>query len=282
MAIIVLTSVGASPGVTTTALGLALQWPRECLLVDADPHPCRTVESGYLGGQVAVGSGLSRMAAVQRSGADMASVLWQHVIALPKPDGGEGPRTNFLPGYSHLGQAQLMETMWPSIVDALRDLDQAEIDVIVDVGRTGTARPPQSLMAAASVVAVVTRSQLRSLVPLALHGELIGEINAEGTARRGLLVIGPGQPYGPREITKQFHLPVLATLADDPRTAACLLDAPSPRRWRRSSLAMSLSRVAHILAEQARQHRATAGPAPHSVAIQQPSMVHRHGELEVC
>ena len=39
MAIIVLTSVGASPGVTTTALGLALQWPRECLLVDADPHP---------------------------------------------------------------------------------------------------------------------------------------------------------------------------------------------------------------------------------------------------
>ena len=108
MAIIVLTSVGASPGVTTTALGLALQWPRECLLVDADPHPCRAVESGYLGGQVAVGSGLSRMAAVQRSGADMASVLWQHVIALPKPDGGEGPRTNFLPGYSHLGQAQLM------------------------------------------------------------------------------------------------------------------------------------------------------------------------------
>ena len=75
---------------------------------------------------------------------------------------------------------------------------------------------------------------------------------------------------------------VLATLADDPRTAACLLDAPSPRRWRRSSLATSLSRVAHILAEQARQHRATAGPAPHSVAIQQPSMVHRHGELEVC
>lgn len=31
MAIIVLTSVGASPGVTTTTLGLALQWPRECL-----------------------------------------------------------------------------------------------------------------------------------------------------------------------------------------------------------------------------------------------------------
>ena len=55
MAIIVLTSVGASPGVTTTALGLALQWPRECLLVDADPHPCRTVESGETYGCCRIG-----------------------------------------------------------------------------------------------------------------------------------------------------------------------------------------------------------------------------------
>ena len=38
MSLIVLTSASGSPGVTTTALGLALGWPRPALLVDADPQ----------------------------------------------------------------------------------------------------------------------------------------------------------------------------------------------------------------------------------------------------
>ena len=37
MAVIALTSASGSPGVTTTALGLALLWPRPVLLVEADP-----------------------------------------------------------------------------------------------------------------------------------------------------------------------------------------------------------------------------------------------------
>ena len=36
MAVVVLASAGHAPGVTTTALGLALTWPRSALLVDAD------------------------------------------------------------------------------------------------------------------------------------------------------------------------------------------------------------------------------------------------------
>ena len=36
MAIIVLTSAGGSPGVTSTALGLSLTWPRPVLLADCD------------------------------------------------------------------------------------------------------------------------------------------------------------------------------------------------------------------------------------------------------
>ena len=36
MTITVLTSASGSPGVTTTALGLTLQWPDSCLLVDGD------------------------------------------------------------------------------------------------------------------------------------------------------------------------------------------------------------------------------------------------------
>ena len=37
MAVVALASASGSPGVTTTALGLALLWPRPVLLVEADP-----------------------------------------------------------------------------------------------------------------------------------------------------------------------------------------------------------------------------------------------------
>lgn len=36
MAVITVTSANGAPGVTTTALALALAWPRPCLLVEAD------------------------------------------------------------------------------------------------------------------------------------------------------------------------------------------------------------------------------------------------------
>ena len=46
MAIVVLTSASGSPGVTTTAVGMAFSWPRPVLLVEADP----TGGSGILAG----------------------------------------------------------------------------------------------------------------------------------------------------------------------------------------------------------------------------------------
>ena len=44
MSIILLTSPGGSPGLTTTALGLALTWPRDVILADADPCPGHVIE----------------------------------------------------------------------------------------------------------------------------------------------------------------------------------------------------------------------------------------------
>ena len=46
MAVVALTSASGSPGVTTTAVGLALTWPRPVLLIEADP----TGGSGVLAG----------------------------------------------------------------------------------------------------------------------------------------------------------------------------------------------------------------------------------------
>ncbi|MDN6812099.1 MAG: hypothetical protein L0L73_09965, partial [Acidipropionibacterium jensenii] len=86
MAVLLLTSAAGAPGVTSTALGLALWWPREVVLVDADPHPCHAVEAGYLGGRGRAGGGLPELARVHRQGGDLTAALWSQLIDLPRPE----------------------------------------------------------------------------------------------------------------------------------------------------------------------------------------------------
>ena len=50
MAVIALASASGSPGVTTTALGLAMLWPRPVLLVEADPTGGSGLLAGYFRG----------------------------------------------------------------------------------------------------------------------------------------------------------------------------------------------------------------------------------------
>jgi hypothetical protein len=50
MAVIALASASGSPGVTTTALGLALLWPRPVLLIEADPTGGSGLLAGYFRG----------------------------------------------------------------------------------------------------------------------------------------------------------------------------------------------------------------------------------------
>ena len=50
MAVVALASASGSPGVTTTALGLALLWPRPVLLVEADPTGGSGLLAGYFRG----------------------------------------------------------------------------------------------------------------------------------------------------------------------------------------------------------------------------------------
>ena len=75
MSIILLTSPGGAPGLTTTALGLALTWPRDIVLVDADPCPGHVIESGYLTGRIPPRPGLIGLATAFRDGADPVQTL---------------------------------------------------------------------------------------------------------------------------------------------------------------------------------------------------------------
>ena len=72
MAVIALTSASGSPGVTTTAVGLALLWPRPVILVDADPTGGPGILAGYFRGTREYEAGLIELAL---SPADVADAL---------------------------------------------------------------------------------------------------------------------------------------------------------------------------------------------------------------
>ena len=70
MAVICLTSASGSPGVTTTAVGLAFCWPRPVLLVEADPTGGSGILAGFLKGTTPYDAGLVELALSPLSTAD--------------------------------------------------------------------------------------------------------------------------------------------------------------------------------------------------------------------
>ena len=66
MAVIALGSAAGSPGVTTSALGLALTWPRPVLLIEADPTGGSAMLAGFFRGTTPHTAGLIDLAWAQR------------------------------------------------------------------------------------------------------------------------------------------------------------------------------------------------------------------------
>lgn len=258
MAILLLASASGSPGVTTTALGLALCWPRDVLLVDADPHPSHAVEAGYLGAGSDTGAGLADLAGAHRAGTDLTAALWGQVIVLPGIDGNPSPTARYLPGFGHPAQPGLFTMIWPAIAASLAELGDAGIDVIVDLGRMGPDSIPAELCARAGAVGIVTRCGLRPLAGLAVNSETVEAVSSRTAATVGLVAVGAGHIYSAREISVQFRMPVIAELIEDPRAAAVLSDgAAGPRGWASGRYASGLRHcaagLAGLLADAARE-----------------------------
>ena len=260
MSIIVLTSSGGSPGLTTTALGLALTWPRDVVLVDADPFPGHVIESGSLMGRVPLRAGLIGVATACRDGADPVQAMWEETI--PLLHDSDDRTVGLLSGYGHLGHASLMGTSWPSLVSAMIDLGRAGVDVMVDAGRLGPEGLPESLISRASLIAMVTGSRLRQLATLSMRTEEMEAMSSTTTGTMGLIVVGSGRPYSSREIGHQFGLPVFGDVVFDARAAAVLSDGePAGKRWARGRYATSVQSVAESMQERVRRaHHAVTGP----------------------
>lgn len=219
MAVVTLCSASGSPGVTTTAVAMALNWPRPVLLVEADPTGGSGVLAGFLGGTTEYEAGLIEIAL---SPLGVGDALRDAVRPF-------APNVGFVAGVRAHGQAGALQDLWESLALALAELDSSGQDVIIDAGRLGLVGSPQSLLDHADLTLLLTRGNLPALAAARSWSDTVRNTRT-GWLRGGALMIGAGQPYGASEVTKVLGLPVVAGLPDDPEAAAVYHRGASPPR----------------------------------------------------
>ncbi|MFI8528386.1 hypothetical protein ACIGB8_28270 [Promicromonospora sukumoe] len=249
MAVIALCSASGSPGVTTTALGLAIAWPRPVLLVEADPVGGSAILAGWFQGAHDHDTGLLDVAFAAEP---VAAALDR--VALPIKDG-----VRFVPGVrSHL-EARELGGLWGPLAGALAGLDASGQDVIIDAGRLGMADSPRLLLERADNTLLVTRTDLPALAAVRSHADLV--VRTRAWKRAGLLVVGPDRPYSGRGASKLLGLPLAGSVAYSPKDAETYhLGAPPRARFHKSGYVRSLVATARTLA--AEISLGTAPPSP--------------------
>ncbi|MEZ0076288.1 MinD/ParA family protein [Planotetraspora sp. GP83] len=240
--LIVVSSGGHSPGVTTTGLALTLSWPRKVLFAECDPAG-GSVLCGYLMGQPQ-DRGLGEWAVQLRRGADPESTLDQQVFHLAGP----GSR-RILPGLAEPAQLSSVQPLWPGIAETFAATSG---DVIADIGRIGGSDTPVPLLVRADRVLVVARPWLVDLSALAPRLAEITAVRGPRSAPQVLLV-GAG-PYSRREVTKTLGVEVADHLPHDPRAATVLSHGGGNERYLpRALLTRAARSLAHDLCEHAVQ-----------------------------
>jgi hypothetical protein len=190
MAFIALAADKGSPGVTTTAVALSAVWPRRALLAEVDQAGGDLVyrSAAAHGGALDPNTGMLSLAATARRGL-VAEQLWDHAQPLA---GG----LDVLVGLGGSEQAAGFSGLWPTIGRAfatLADAAQGGADVVADCGRIGAEAPVLELLAHASLVLLLTRTEPEQLARVrdratALSAKLHGA--HRGAAQMGFPPIG--------------------------------------------------------------------------------------------
>ena len=263
MAIITLVSASGSPGVTTTALGLALAWPRPVLLVEADPTGGSALLAGYWRGQ------LDHVGVLDLVLAERHGVLADAVPRMQLPI--DGTDVSVLVGTKSHEQAGSLARLWDPLLGVLRNITGS--DVIVDAGRLGLEASPHSLIAYSDITLLVTHSSLRALVAARSWAGALAADVVPGHAVKVVLV-GEGRKYRSGEVARTLGLPVAGSIAWDPRRAAVFSDGtphPVPRFGGERAAARAFEQSGYI--RSLRTLAATLRPAGDLLAETTPAIV---------
>jgi hypothetical protein len=244
MTLIVLTSSRGAPGVTTSALALALLWPRPTLLVEADVSGSSSVAAGYLRGTIGPQRGLINLAVAYRTGTLTPDSIRDQTVALTD----DGSRL-LVPALANADQVGSMTAgFWDRFGGALTAVSRAGTDVIVDAGRAGAMNGPEPLLPFADMVLLVARTSLDAVVSARARVGQLGAALAHsvpGVDALGLLLVGDGRPHRAGDVSRAVGLPVIATISYDEANAQVLSHgAPRGRRFDTSPLRRSIRSVA--------------------------------------
>lgn len=248
----VLTSGAAAPGVSTTAMGLTLAWPRHCLLVNADAG--QVFLMGHLAGKYPTTNGILHvLEAMRLATTDVRTALWTQAVAIPGDR--ESARRMLLPGVANPTSLPALDQAWPNLGRAFVEMDQADIDVIVDLGRIRPVGIPEALAEAASHVLVMLQPTLREIGTAKHTATVIRDsLGRIGAQHRGGVVLhkpgktGRGVTYAD-DTAGYLGLPIRGSLPHDRVAAQWLSDGVGDSaRYDRSRLRSALSGLAHTLA----------------------------------
>lgn len=253
MAVVALTSASGSPGVTTTAVGLALAWPRPVILVEADPTGGSGLLAGYFRGAREYDAGLIELA--------LAPVEVSEALpGVVRPI--HGTNVSFVAGTRSHAQSAGLRNLWEPLAGALADFDAHGQDVIVDAGRLGLVGSPEPLLAAADLTILLTRSSLPALAAARSWAETV--IRDREWSNPAAVLVGEGQPYCASEVAKVLGMPVVAAVADDPDAASVFARGSRPgKSFESGPLLRSLrAMVAAIQTQVSRSRIALLSEAP--------------------
>lgn len=236
MALITLASASGSPGTTTSALALALTWPRPVLLVEADPTGNSAIAAGWFQGHPPHNRGLINLAMAQRQN-DLPAMLEQITIPL-----GEDSTAQVITGARSPGQASTIAPVWDPLIVLLRRMSRAGTDIIIDLGRLGLSDSPQNVLRATDATLLVTRTTIPAATGARGWARRLSSqhATAETGLAIGLLTVGDGHPYTQKEMSGITGIPAIAALALDPVAAdAISLGRATRRPLRKTSLIRS-------------------------------------------
>lgn len=234
MTVYALVSAGGSPGVTTAALALALNWPRRVMVAETDPSG-GDILAGFFAGHVSGNRGLLHVAYEATSVEAAAAAVAGQLVAL-----NEAGTCTLLPGVADPRHAATLNSTWHLLAAAL---SAQPVDVLADCGRLDGHASQAHVLRAATKIVMVLRPTLRQAAAARPRIEMLSQLSSGAPGRFSLLVTGAGQ-LSPREISAALSAPVLGTLPEDRKAALVLSDGAPDRRGIDSSRLLRAARAA--------------------------------------
>lgn len=218
MSLITFCSASGSPGVTTSALGVAMHWGRRVLIVEADVAGS-DILTGHLRGEVRPHGGIMALALARSRSQSWA--IDDYLLPLTNS-------VDVLTGIDNPAQARGLGSFWPDLRASLTALESAGTDVLIDLGRMSLpdSDPRWPLIEAADLRLVLTRTRATEAIATArLARQFADDDRATQSvfARTAMIVIKNGT-YGVREVSSLAAVPRVATLPWDPTPARALSD----------------------------------------------------------